>query len=47
MIVDVSNIRVLFLGNCADPNMAPSDDPEIKAKRKYQLEIYTVLSELC
>jgi len=47
MIVDVSNIRVLFLGNCADPNMVPSDDPEIKAKRRYQSEIYAVLSELC
>ncbi len=45
--MNLSDLRVLFLGNCADPATSV-DDPGVTAiKLRYHREIFQILSELC
>lgn len=45
--MDLADLNILFLGNCADPDTS-ENDPDVNAsKLRYHREIYAILSDLC
>ena len=45
--MDLADLRILFLGNCADPDTSENDPNASALKLRYHSEIYQLLSELC
>tara|TARA_R110002096_G_scaffold257381_1_gene451048 strand:+ start:412451 stop:413434 length:984 start_codon:yes stop_codon:yes gene_type:complete len=45
--MDITDLRILFLGNCADPETSEKASGVVASKLRYHQEIFQILSELC
>lgn len=44
--MDIADLRILFLGNCADPKTSANDPNVVTSKLRYHNEIFQILTEL-